>query len=175
MDLLILQHPSETGHAINTARIAALGINNCTILTGEDFSDSAVLEQQLAQRTACLLFPCAEATPVCDYMATHSRPELCVILDGTWRKAKKIYFLNSVLHQLPALALTGRSPSTYTIRKAPAADALSTIEATVTFLREASQNSDCHQNCLDAFATMIDFQIVAMGAATFARNYAKKS
>jgi len=79
------------------------------------------------------------------------------------------------LQQLPAVILTEAPPSNYTIRKAPAAGAPSTVEAVTTFLREASQDRHCHQNCLDAFDTMINFQIEAMGEVIFARNYASKS
>ena len=173
-DLLIIQHPSETRHPINSARIADLGISNCEILVGEDFSDSHRLKERLANRQVCLLFPSEDAITTTSYVADNGKPDLCIVLDGTWRKAKKIYFLNPILQSLPAVTLSETHISNYTIRKSPGAGALSTIEASVAFLREISQDKECHQNCLDAFSGMIKRQIEAMGAVTFKRNYSKR-
>lgn len=175
MDLLIIQHASETKHAINTARIAGLGIKNCEILVGEDFSHSNTLKQKLANQHTCLLFPTQNAIPTQQFITEQSKPELCVIIDGTWRKAKRIYFVNPALQQLPAVALTNLPPSNYKIRKAPDPNALSTIEATVAFLREAGGDTHCHQNCLDAFERLIDFQIAAMGEETFLKNHVRNN
>ena len=47
MDLLILQHPKETRHPLNSARIAQLGIRNCEILVGEDFTENDRLQNLL--------------------------------------------------------------------------------------------------------------------------------
>ncbi|HSX70781.1 MAG TPA: DTW domain-containing protein, partial [Pseudomonas sp.] len=51
--VLILQHPDEVGHALNTARLAALGLANAELRVGEYFADLAL---DPAYR-ACLLFP----------------------------------------------------------------------------------------------------------------------
>ena len=44
--VLLLQHPSEVNHALNTARLAALGLRNAELRVGEVFED---LEQWLTQ------------------------------------------------------------------------------------------------------------------------------
>lgn len=173
-NLLIIQHPSETRHAINSARIASLGISNCEILIGEDFTHSQELAERLAGRHAVLLFPSDNALTTTEHISNNGKPELCVILDGTWRKAKKIYYLNPVLQQLPSVTLSEHQTSAYTIRKTPGAGALSTIEATVAFLREFNKDEYCHQNCLDAFHLMINRQIEAMGEEIFRKNYAQR-
>ena len=172
VEILILQHPTETRHPLNSARIAELGINNCEIMVGEDFSDSDSLREKMTNRKTCLLFPSEEATTTPQFVEQYNLPELCIVLDGTWRKAKKIYFLNPVLQHLPAVTLSEIAPSNYRIRKAPGDQSISTIEATVSFLREATGESS-HQNCLDAFDTMINLQIRAMGQQTFQQNYQK--
>ncbi len=41
--VLLLQHPSEVSHALNTARLAALGLTNAQLLVGEVFEDLATL------------------------------------------------------------------------------------------------------------------------------------
>src|SRR5690606_8570550 len=37
--VLILQHPSEASHALNTARLAALGLRNAELRVGEVFDE----------------------------------------------------------------------------------------------------------------------------------------
>lgn len=170
MDIIILQHPRESRHPLNTARILELGIGNCEVWVGEDFSAHSQLLKTLAEKNCYLLFPGANARTSRDVLRTET-PEVLIILDGTWRKAKKIYYLNPLLQQLPSIELTDLSLSDYRIRKAPGAGALSTVEAAVTLLRQASRDSKAHQQLLDTFSLMIDQQINAMGQEVFRKNY----
>ena len=172
IDLLILQHTKETKHPLNTARIAGLGIENCTIMIGEDFSHNEAFNKLLRERKACLLFPSEQAVCWQQLKTDHTQePDLIIVLDGTWRKARKMLYLNPVLQNLPALTLSKVPESNYRIRKASEESALSTIEATVALLREVSGNNFAHQNCLDSFERMINMQIAAMGETTFQKNY----
>ena len=41
--VLLLQHPSEVNHALNTARLAALGLNRAELIVGEVFEDLSAL------------------------------------------------------------------------------------------------------------------------------------
>ncbi|MEN0108112.1 MAG: DTW domain-containing protein, partial [Pseudomonas sp.] len=59
--VLILQHPSEVKHALNTARLAALGLVNAELLVGEQFAELEALLQRPGYRS-CLLFPGEGAT-----------------------------------------------------------------------------------------------------------------
>ncbi len=96
--VLILQHPDEVGHALNTARLAALGLENAELRVGEVFAD---LHFDPAYR-ACLLFPGEMAQPL--PLVTpdaDERPLLLVVPDGTWRKARKLLHLNPALAALP--------------------------------------------------------------------------
>ncbi|CAB5711228.1 Uncharacterized conserved protein [Comamonas aquatica] len=52
-----------------------------------------------------------------------------VVLDGTWRKSRKMLYRNPGLQQLPRLALQDLPPGRYDIRKAQAPDQLSSFEA----------------------------------------------
>ena len=171
MDLLILQHPKETRHPLNSARIAQLGIHNCEILTGEDFTEVNRLHDLIKEKKACLLFPSPEAQSTSEYLVRNEKPDLCILLDGTWRKARKIYYLNPVLQALPAISLLDSGRSEYKIRKSPSEKALSTIEAAVALLREVGNNKQAHQHCLDAFDKMISLQIDAMGRDVYKHNY----
>ncbi|MCY1269382.1 DTW domain protein [compost metagenome] len=167
--VLLLQHPSEVGHALNTARLAALGLENAELRVGERFDDLADLLADSRYR-ACLLFPGEDARPVAEVAAADPRPLLLVVPDGTWRKARKLLYLNPELEVLPRVALPEGLSSRYRLRKAPMAGALSTIEAIVAALDilEAPNRFD---ELLRPFEALIQGQIEAMGEETFRKNH----
>lgn len=173
LEIVILQHPKETRHPMNTAKIAELGLTNCTILTGEDFSNNSELHNLLSTKKCYLLFPKPGAIDSQNITAAE-RPEVVIILDGTWKKARKIYHCNPALRQLPAISIHHDQPSEYRIRKVPGDTALSTVEAAVILLRHTSNNNTSHKSLLDAFGRMIDLQINRMGSDTYEKNYAHR-
>lgn len=169
--VLILQHPSEAAHALNTARLAAMGLANAELRVGEVFAELPELLGQSGYRP-CLLFPGAEAVPVESLaLSPLPLPLLLVVPDGTWRKARKLLYLNPLLAALPRVALPAGLHSRYRLRKAPEAGALSTIEAITTALNllEAPATFDA---LLRPFEALIEGQIEAMGEQTYRRNHA---
>lgn len=166
--LLILQHPSETAHALNTARLAALGLRNAELQVGEVFDQ---LPQWLTRPgyQACLLFPGEAAIPLQPRQAGEL-PLLLVVPDGTWRKARKLLHLNPLLAALPRVSLSDAPVSRYRLRKAPEVGALSTIEAIVSAL-ETLETPSCFQALLRPFDALIEGQIAAMGEQTYRRNH----
>jgi DTW domain-containing protein len=96
---------------------------------------------------------------------------LLVVPDGTWRKARKLLYLNPLLAALPRVALPEGLTSRYRLRKAPMPGALSTLEAIVTALN-GLEPSGSFDLLLKPFEALIEGQISAMGADTFARNHA---
>ena len=170
--VLILQHPSEIRHALNTARLAALGLSNAELLVGEVFESLAALLQQPGYRT-CLLFPGEQAQALLAFAEQHSElPLLLVVPDGTWRKARKMLHLNPLLAALPRVVLPAGLQSRYRLRKAPMPGALSTIEAIVTALNTVEAPA-CFDALLKPFEVLIEGQIKAMGEQTFQRNHGK--
>ncbi|MFP6801127.1 MAG: DTW domain-containing protein [Pseudomonas sp.] len=168
--VLILQHPSEIRHALNTARLAALGLSNAELLVGEVFESLAALLQQPGYRT-CLLFPGEQAQALLAFAEQHSElPLLLVVPDGTWRKARKMLHLNPLLAALPRVVLPAGLQSRYRLRKAPMPGALSTIEAIVTALNTVEAPA-CFDALLKPFEVLIEGQIKAMGEQTFQRNH----
>ena len=168
--VLILQHPSEVKHALNTARLAALGLSNAQLLVGEVFESLAALLQQPGYR-ACLLFPGEQAQALMQFAQQHSElPLLLVVPDGTWRKARKLLHCNPLLAALPRVSLEPGLQSRYRLRKAPMPGALSTIEAVVGALDilEAPAQFDA---LLRPFEALIEGQIAAMGEETYLRNH----
>ncbi|MBD1586905.1 tRNA-uridine aminocarboxypropyltransferase [Pseudomonas typographi] len=164
--VLVLQHPSETHHALNTGRLAALGLANAALKVGEQFAPG-LWEQR--GYTPCVLFPGDGAEP----LRAGGPPRLLIVPDGTWRKARKLLHLNPTLAALPRVALSEPGPSNYRLRKAPGPDALATIEAIVQAL-ETLEAPASFQALLRPFEALIDGQIQAMGTATFARNHQRQ-
>ncbi|MFK3771283.1 tRNA-uridine aminocarboxypropyltransferase [Pseudomonas sp. NPDC089406] len=167
--VVLLQHPSETSHALNTARLAALGLRNAELRVGEVFDDLQALLATPGYRPA-LLFPGDGAEVLQPYAQSDDLPLLLIVPDGTWRKARKMLYLNPLLDALPRVTLAQVTASRYRLRKAPEPGALSTIEAVVQGLNalEAPGNFD---ELLRPFEALIEGQITAMGVETFTRNH----
>lgn len=166
--VLILQHPSEVNHALNTARLAALGLSNAQLVVGEVFEDLAQLLKVPGYR-ASLLFPGEGATALTEQRAD-SEPTLLVVPDGTWRKARKLLHLNPLLAALPRVTLENAPVSRYRLRKAPGPEALSTLEAIAHALHTLEPDRT-FEALLRPFDALIEGQIAAMGEETFRRNH----
>ncbi|ATP51472.1 DTW domain-containing protein [Pseudomonas putida] len=167
--VVLLQHPSESSHALNTARLAALGLVNAELRVGEVFDDLVELLQTPGYRPA-LLFPGEHAQVLTAYGEGDDRPLLLIVPDGTWRKARKLLYLNPLLEALPRVTLGAVAPSRYRLRKSPEPGALSTLEAVVEALNVLEQPAR-FDALLKPFEALIEGQIKAMGAETFQRNH----
>ena len=165
--VLILQHRSEAGHALNTARLAALGLRNAELRSGEVF-DRQSLGPEAGR--SYLLFPGEDAVALSS-LAELDAPLRLIVPDGTWRKARKLLHVNPWLASLPRVVLPPGLQSRYRLRKAPAPGALSTIEAIVTALNVLEQPAR-FDALLRPFEALIEGQIEAMGALTYQRNHA---
>lgn len=167
--VLLLQHPSEVRHALNTARLAALGLVNAQLVVGEVFENLQALLHPPGYQ-ARLLFPADEAQPLQAYTASDA-PLLLVVPDGTWRKARKLLHLNPLLAALPRVTLATGAVSRYRLRKAPGPGALSTVEAIVQALQVLEAPAS-FEPLLRPFEALIEGQIAAMGEETFQKNHA---
>jgi len=128
----ILQHPSETKVAKNTARICKLCLPQTQIWLGEGPDDFSQLRAELATeaRAVWLLYPGTGAELLTQRVESDS-PQVGVrllLLDANWRKAFKMWQLNSWLERLPKTTLS-LLESNYRIRKSPKSHYLSTLEA----------------------------------------------
>ncbi|MCC8342243.1 DTW domain-containing protein [Pseudomonas stutzeri] len=161
--IVILQHLSEASHALNTARLAALGLRSAQLQIGERFDEVADAVPTY------LLFPGEDAVPL-SVVGHDDLPVRLIVPDGTWRKARKLLHLNPWLAALPRAALPEGLSSRYRLRKAPMPGALSTIEAIVAALNtlEAPERYD---DLLRPFEALIEGQIDAMGADVYRRNH----
>jgi DTW domain-containing protein YfiP len=74
-----------------------------------------------------------------------------IVLDGTWRKSRKMLYLNPPLQRLPRLMLSDPPPSSYLIRKAHRPNQLSTLEASCAALAQLEADGQTYQPLLAAF------------------------
>lgn len=166
--VLLLQHPSEVNHALNTARLAALGLVNAQLVVGEVFENLQTLLNPPGYQ-ARLLFPGEEAQSLQTYSPS-DEPLLLVVPDGTWRKARKLLHLNPLLAALPRVTLAAGAVSRYRLRKAPGPGALSTVEAIVQAL-QVLETPTSFEPLLRPFEALIEGQIAAMGEQIYRRNH----
>lgn len=167
--ILILQHPDEQKHPLNTARLAVLGLQRAELLVGEHFPQlSGIIA---AAGSASLLFPAKDGAQLQPLAATpQGMPALLIVPDGTWRKARKIVYANPVLGALPHISLPAGEPSRYRVRKAREPAAVSTIEAIVRTLSILEPEHD-FEPVLKPFEVLVEQQIRAMGAELYRRHY----
>ena len=149
-EVLILMHPMEVHEAKGTGHLLHLCLPHSRVMVGEEF-DAAELEAALhgswtswadtdgAPRHSLLLYPdtaeqdaalgLAAASPLpLPWPQPPERLRL-VVIDGTWRKSRKMLYLNPALQALPRLPLRDVQDSGYAIRKAHLPGQLSSFEA----------------------------------------------
>lgn len=170
VEVLILQHPLEAKHTKGSARLLHLSLPNSRLLVGEVFDEQqlkTLLHAPGAQRKhAILLYPntpdsagmAQAATPI-DLDRVEPGELRLVVLDGTWRKSRKMLYANPLLQSLPRLALSDAPASQYLIRKAHGAHQLSTLEATCYALMQLEKDSARYAPLLDAFNGFVAQQL----------------
>ena len=170
VEVVVLQHPLEVGHAKGSARLLHLSLPHSALVTGEVFAEealqaliSAPLPSQAtanAPRHTILLYP---DSPQDKALGLPAPPALApehlrdpsglrlIVLDGTWRKSRKMLYLNPLLQHLPRLALHDMPASSYRIRKAHKPDQLSTLEASCAALAQLEGKAEPFAPLLAAF------------------------
>jgi DTW domain-containing protein YfiP len=163
VEVLVLQHPLEVHQAKGSARLLHLSLAHCQLVVGEAF---AVPVWPMDGKHTLLLYPDSEQDTAPDlrvppplppeWRQAQSRLRL-VVLDGTWRKSRKMLYQSPPLQQLPRLALRNLPPSHYRIRKAHGPDQLSTLEATCHALCQLEGGAARFQPLLDAFDGFVEY------------------
>ncbi len=122
-EFLVIRHNKEKEKSTNTARIAALALPRCQVLTygapGQPF-DASVLEGP----DTWLLFPDTQVPA-----PEGHQPRRLVVLDGNWGQARRMLQRLPALRRLPGLALPPPAPRTRRLRRPPNPEGMSTLEA----------------------------------------------
>lgn len=173
--VVILQHPKEVNHSKGTVTLLAKSLKHCQIIVGENFNDNIELAQVLNQYHTLLLYPSEQAeilsltavSKLKEKEKNNGRETCLIILDGTWKKAYKMFMLSKNLQALPQVCLpeTIANNGQYLIRKVAKNNALSSLEACcyALALLETSQENDFtmqrYQPLLNKFAQFNQFQL----------------
>lgn len=160
VELLLLQHPQEQHQAKGSARLLRLSLARCRLWVGEQF-DPAALQAALHQdgRHALLLYPPTpgQTEPMFEPTTNDDRPLRLVVIDATWRKSRKMLWLNPALQALPRLTLQDPPPSRYADhRKAERAEQRSTLEAAVLALQTLETQAERYEPLLQAFSAWLN-------------------
>lgn len=117
----VVRHVREASKSTSTARWAQLLVPGCELHEYRERADAAGIA--LKTPGDWLLFPgAAEATP------PQPPPQRLIVLDGTWRQARRMLRALQALQQIPRLTVPPR-PQGMRLRLAPNGGALSTLEA----------------------------------------------
>ena len=160
VEVLILQHPLEVDNAKGSARLLHLSLADSRLEVGEEFPPERMQAMLSPERRSVLLYPdtvedralgLAATQPFDPAWLTVPAALRLVVLDGTWRKSRKMLYLNPALQSLPRLPLRDTAPSHYLIRKAHLPDQLSTLEATAYALAQLENDAHKYNPLIDAF------------------------
>lgn len=175
VEVLILQHPLEVANAKGSARLLHLSLSDSRIEVGEAFAPEVLQAMLAGDRKTVLLYPDTAGDqslgiappPALDPAWLDEPAQLrLVVLDGTWRKSRKMLYLNPLLQRLPRLPLRATPPSHYLIRKAHLPDQLSTLEATAYALAQLEGEPARWQRLIAAFDGFVAQQQSYLPAAS---------
>ena len=155
----IVQHMRERGHAIGTARIAALGLSRVRLRTVFPAHGRFCCDADFPENSA-LLYPTKDARHL-ESLPGDRRPRHLVVIDGTWPQASKIYRDSPVLQSMPCVTFGSAKASNYRIRQEPRLSANATIEAICRALVILEPDTTGVEGLLACFDRMIDRQIAA--------------
>lgn len=175
VEVLILQHPLEVDNAKGTARLLHLSLPRSRLVVGEQWPPQTLsqlltapwpdthhtphpvlLYPETANAAALQLPP----SPAWDIHFLDAPTQLrLVVLDGTWRKSRKMLYLNPTLQHLARLPLHELPASRYRIRKAHAPDQLSTLEAACAALAQVEGGAVPFAALLAAFDGFVSQQL----------------
>jgi DTW domain-containing protein YfiP len=162
--VIILRHPQERSKTLSTVSLIKLRYPQVLVREGEIFSP-------LRQKNLAVVFPDAEGEHVRPNSPTstdnnriaQTQQKTWILLDATWRKAKRMLHENTWLATLPRVSVAPEAVSDYLLRKVPNANALSTVEAFAMV-----QNDPALQSLFKVF---MHKQIELMGKEKYASNY----
>lgn len=142
-DFVVLMHRNETYKPTNTGRLIEATIKNTRLIQwvsrAEPGEELATLLQDPAYQPI-IVFPPGDdyrqrmiSQP--SYHEGAGRP-LLILLDGTWRQARRMFRLSTYLQDLPVISLDQARTSTYALRKAIHDGQLCTAEVAAALLHQ---------------------------------------
>lgn len=164
IQFIFLQHPLEQSQVKGTAYLTYLCLQFAHFEVGESFETTLVDAALEKGQKVFLLYP-EDSEPNYQSYSAHELSDTedlssitVIVLDGTWKKTKKILYLNPWLADLPRLSLIPQSVSQYTIRKQKNTQTRSTLEAVSEVLAQVEHNQVAVTKLSDLMQSLIKQQ-----------------
>jgi len=160
--VLILQHPQEQDAVLGSAQILTASLPKAKIVVGLSWPNfaKALGEEGVDPRRWAVLFPDREAqgegVTGRAGISSPSALEGIVVLDGTWSKAKTLWWRNPWLNKLNRLTLTPKHPSIYGhLRAEPRREFVSTLESVTAALTLCGESPEIEAGLARVFRTLV--------------------
>ena len=172
--VLILQHPREKKEALATAAATRALLSHAELVVGLSWPNlSRALGRSVDLKRWAVLYlgwarPAAlghlreiialdrRGEPAADQEAMLRGLEGVVVLDGTWKEAKTLWWRNPWLLKMRRLVLNPEHKSRYgRIRREPRREALSTLEAVALLLKHLDGRPEIEATLLGALDRLI--------------------
>ena len=134
-NVVIFQHPKETKHAKNTARLAKLVAPNINIIQTDDDDEIKLFDDSLNKETSIVLFPNENSRSLemsikeKSINTENSLFETLILIDGSWKQAYGIWKSMHILHDLRSYHFSSPPEQQYSIRQTKKPQQISTLEA----------------------------------------------
>jgi hypothetical protein len=161
--VLILQHPQEQDALLGSAQILVASLPKVQLVVGLSWRGlgHALGEEDVDVHKWAVLFPDREAQG--DQVTTRRGAPLeptalegIVVLDGTWSKAKTLWWRNPWLNKLNRMNLTPRQPSIYgKLRAEPRREYVSTLESVAGALTLCGEPPEIEAGLSRVFRTLV--------------------
>jgi DTW domain-containing protein YfiP len=148
--VVLVRHLLEQAKHSNTGRLIELMVPNHVVLThGEPGVEMDTSE--LVEPDTWLLFP--EGTPRQE--PPRPPPRRLVVLDGTWKQARRMRRRIAALRGVPVLSIRPGAMAARRLRRAPEPGAMATVEAVARAL-EFLEGEEPARALLEAFDLMVE-------------------
>jgi len=161
--VLVLQHPQEQDAILGSAQILVASLPQAKLVVGLSWRNfaHALGEEGADARRWAVLFPDRESEG--DQVKTRggatvepSALEGIVVLDGTWSKAKTLWWRNPWLTKLNRLTLRPPKPSIYgSLRAEPRREYVSTLESVAAALTLCGESPEIEIGLSRVFRTLV--------------------
>lgn len=171
---VILIHPIEVKRRIATGRMSHLCLQRSELIRGLSFGENARVNEilQNPEFHSVILYPGPKSLNLSEQTHSHSsklfadsKQLVVFVIDGTWSTARKMLRQSANLMTLPQVCFTPPHLSRFRVRKQPAPECFSTIEAihhTIELLGAQagfSMKTRAHDAMLSVFDKMVHNQL----------------
>lgn len=170
--VLVLQHPQEQDAVLGSAQILEASLPKAKIVVGLSWRNlaHALGEEGVDAQRWAVLFPDSEAESgqVTTRRGALLEPESLegiIVLDGTWSKAKTLWWRNPWLNKLNRITIKPSQPSAYgRLRAEPRREFVSTLESVAAALTLCGESPEIEAALTRVFRTLVqrvrDAQII---------------